>query len=202
MEDKVFPLGNNMIVVKLKSDVIEEIDIDDALKIDYANIIGEILTFPVLLNQLGLMLAEMEDLERREDNQFLIIKEDWEEKRGMMELKAFDKLQKGIQELDIPAIKTPTKDQVSAYIKNTQAYKIEKQKIQDQIKKLLEIRKDKGYINSLYWSAKSKDDKLNKITDKLRPQEFIGEVVDGIINGITIKVHEKLIKDPIVKPTF
>ena len=40
----------------------EEINIDEILKIDYANIFGEILTFPVLFNRIGLLKAEVDNI--------------------------------------------------------------------------------------------------------------------------------------------
>jgi len=58
----------------------------------------------------------------------------------------------------------------------------------------LDIRRDRDYVNTLYWSAKSKDNKLDKMTDKLRPEEFQSEILDGTINGVVIKTSEKLIK--------
>ena len=38
----------------------EEVDIDSLLKIDYSNLIGEIITFPVIVNRFGKLLADME----------------------------------------------------------------------------------------------------------------------------------------------
>ena len=39
-----------------------DIDIDDLIKIDYHNILGEILTFSVIMNRIGNFRAEMEEL--------------------------------------------------------------------------------------------------------------------------------------------
>jgi hypothetical protein len=46
----------------------------------------------------------------------------------------------------------------------------------------------------LYWSAKSKDSKLDKLSDKLRPEEFERELVEDTINGIVIKFRDSVIK--------
>ena len=58
--------------------------------------------------------------------------------------------------------------------------------------KLLDVQRDRDYINSLYWSAKSKDDKLNKLSEKLRPDDFNKEIIEGKLNGISIKSTNKL----------
>lgn len=38
----------------------EDMDIDSLLKIDYSNLIGELITFPVIVNRFGQLLAEAE----------------------------------------------------------------------------------------------------------------------------------------------
>lgn len=37
-----------------------EIDVDDLMAIHYDNLVGEIITFPVVVNRLGLLLADAE----------------------------------------------------------------------------------------------------------------------------------------------
>jgi hypothetical protein len=67
----------------------------------------------------------------------------------------------------------------------------------------LAIRRDPGYkakkmeefkvkrmadtIDGLYWSAKSKDKKLDNISTKIKPEEFEKEILEGEINSVIIK---------------
>jgi len=38
----------------------EDMEVDSLLKIDYSNLIGELITFPVIVNRFGNLLAEAE----------------------------------------------------------------------------------------------------------------------------------------------
>jgi hypothetical protein len=41
---------------------------------------------------------------------------------------------------------------------------------------------------------KAKDDKLSKISEKLLPNEFEKDLLDGVINGVMMKLVKKAIK--------
>ena len=58
---------------------------------------------------------------------------------------------------------------------------------------VIRLQKQRDIINSLYWAVKSKDDKLNRLTDKIRPEEFEKEIVESEINGIIIRIQNKAI---------
>ena len=79
-----------------------------------------------------------------------------------------------VQELDNAVIKDPA--------------------IQNLRKRHIRIEKEYKYIDSLYWAVKSKDDKLNKITQHLIPKDFEEEIIEGVINGVMIKKAKALIK--------
>ena len=49
MDKKIVTIGSNTYKL-LFDDFDEEVDIDSLLKIDYSNLIGELVTFPVILN--------------------------------------------------------------------------------------------------------------------------------------------------------
>ena len=38
----------------------ENVDVDSLLKIDYGNLLGELVTFPVVVNRFGVLLADAE----------------------------------------------------------------------------------------------------------------------------------------------
>jgi len=174
------PLENKIVVLKV-TDFDGEIDVDDILKIDYSNILGEILTFPVLLNRLGLLLADAEDMVKH-------TKFDLEVYRA--ELK--ERYKKNLRKVDgsggAAKMKAPTNDEVEWSVLQDTGNNLKS-------KKLFKVEKYRDYLNSLYWSAKSKDDKLNKISEKLRPSEFEDEIMEGTINGIMIKCFDKLTKN-------
>ena len=59
MQKKLIQVGENTYKL-LFDDFDEDMDIDSLLKIDYSNIIGELITFPVIVNRFGNLLAEAE----------------------------------------------------------------------------------------------------------------------------------------------
>ena len=56
---KVIQIGENTYQLRF-DEFDEEIDIDALLRIEYTNLIGEMVTFPVIVNRFGNMLAEAE----------------------------------------------------------------------------------------------------------------------------------------------
>ena len=61
MQKKVITIGGQTYVL-IFDEFDENVDIDAILKIDYSNLIGEMVTFPVVVNRFGQMLAESESL--------------------------------------------------------------------------------------------------------------------------------------------
>ena len=121
----------------------ENVDVDSLLKIDYGNLLGELVTFPVVVNRFGTMLADAEN------------------SLAVDALNSMLTLDKGYQQM---------KKQY-----------FEKQKMRD-------------YINSIFWSAKAKDDKLSKLSLTLQESDIADSVLEGRVNNVTIKRGEKLIK--------
>ena len=60
MEKKIINIGEKSYRLIFDQFDDSEVDIDELLKIDYSNLIGEIVTFPVIVNRFGLLLAECE----------------------------------------------------------------------------------------------------------------------------------------------
>jgi len=158
-----------------------EVDVDDLTQIHYSNLIGEILTIPVLLNKVGLLKAEMEN-SLREATLELDIYEAKHSELYRKQLSISDHDSKGNAR-----IKKPTQAEVEHAVLLDKGYQNEK-------KRHIRIQKESDYISALYRAISSKDQKINKISEKLRPEEFENELVEGVVNTIMIKKHEKLIK--------
>jgi hypothetical protein len=45
----------------------------------------------------------------------------------------------------------------------------------------------------LYWAAQNKSGLLRSLSDKLKPEEFMGELLTDTINGVMIKATKKAI---------
>lgn len=157
-----------------------EIDADDITKIHYHNIVGELLTCSTALNRIGNMKADANEVLAKMKLDFDIFEaQKDEDMRKALEFSKADA--KG----NI-TIKTPSNPEVEAAIKRSPEYKVKR-------KSIIEAQKNVDILDSLYWSMKSKDDKLNKITDKLRPEELEKDLLEESVNGIQIKVRNNLI---------
>ncbi len=157
------------------------LDTEDILRIDYSNIIGEMLTFPVIVNRIGILKSQMEASLREKKFEVDIYKANLAEN-----------LRKSLSKKDIGAggltkIKAPVKDSVDNAVTLDVGY-------QAKMRELFRVERNSQYVESLYWAVKSKDDKLRAIGGHIVPKEFEKEIVDGVINGIKIKGTNKAFK--------
>lgn len=151
-----------------------DVDVEDVLKIDSFNILGEILTFPVIMNRLGNLVAEMDEL-LAEAKLELEIKaaELGEFYRKKLVKKTTDSA--GKEKITLPTI---------AEIDNAILLDVFYQNAR---KKSIRLQKEKQNIDSFYWAALDKSKKLDVLSSKLKPEEFEKEIIEDTINGILIK---------------
>ena len=170
---------NEVVHVHFKNKVIklhfkefdDHIDIDELTKIDYSNLYAELITVPALMNRVGLWKAEA-------DNAV-----------------AESRLERDIKMAEVASL---TRNNSSK--KLTVAEVAEAVTLDPSVQNLKRIRirkgKEAGYLDSLYWAIKSKEQKLNRIGEKmnLSPEEFEKNLIEGTWNGILIKGRKNLIK--------
>lgn len=151
----------------------EEIEIDSLLKIDYSNLIGEIVTFPVIVNKLGWLLADIE-------------KEVSEKKLNLEVFEA--KLKEKVRNLLSAANggKKPTVEELNNAVLTDKGF-------QAMSRALFETQKNRDYINSVYWSAKDKSTKLDKLSLSIQPGDINDSQLEGKVNNIIIKKSKNLI---------
>lgn len=148
-----------------------DINVDDILRIDYGNIMGEILTFPLIFNRIANLKAELDNIVAD----------------SKIDVEIFEaQLRQEYRHSMIAASQKPTIDTVNDAVLMDTRYKVKK----NYHSKLL---KDAAYLDALYWSAQSKDSKLNRISEKIRPEEFEKDLIEETINGIMIKMARKVL---------
>ena len=150
-----------------------EMDIDDILRIDYSNIMGEILTFPLMFNRIANLKAEQENIvsETKLDLEIFEAQLTEEYRKKLTAGKDGGKV---------------TIAEVESAVKLDKRYRTKKIHF-------FSVQKNYGYLDALYWGAQSKDTKLNRLSEKLRPDEFEKELLEDTINGIMIKISKKFI---------
>ena len=60
-------------------------------------------------------------------------------------------------------------------------------------KSYIEVQKTRDYINSIFWSAKDKSSKLDKLSLTVQSGEIPDSVIEGRVNNVLIKKTKKII---------
>jgi len=163
------PIGEKVVVLKYKDFDSDGIDLDAITQIDYSNLYGEIVTISSLLNRVGILKAEVENI----FNDFKLQLEIFESQKRKDLIKL---------ELTI-GNKKPSESVLEDEI-NTNAEVIAMRK------RLNELQRDLNYIDAVYWAVQSKDKKLSVLMKGVTPEEFASGIVEGTINTFYIKKLE------------
>lgn len=157
-----------------------DINTDELCQIHHHNIMGEIMTCAAALNRIGNLRAEIENIvaEQKLDFDIFMAMEKTTQRKKL----TFDTTDsKGKAKVD-----KPSADEVETAVLITPAYKVKK-------KHLLNLEKNLKIVESLYWSMKDKSDKVTRLTEKLRPEDFEKDLVEESINGFMLTMHKKSI---------
>lgn len=173
MDKKVITIGSQTYVLKF-DEFDEDVDVDSLLKIDYSNLIGEMITFPVIVNRFGQLLAEAE-------NQVALAKLNLE----VTEAKLKESLRIKLADRNG---KAPSVDAVNTAVLLEKGY-------QAMRRSYLEKQKTRDYMNSIFWSAKDKSEKLDKLSLTVQQGDITDSVIEGRVNNVLIKRTKKLIGD-------
>lgn len=152
----------------------EKVDLDSLLKIDYSNLMGEIITFPIIVNRFGLLLADAESAVAEAKLTLEIY-----------EAKAKERFR--VQLLGENGGKNPTVDALNSAVIQDKGY-------QQMKRKFIDAQKVRDYLNSAFWSAKDKSAKLDKLSLTIQDGELPDGVLERRVNGIKVKKVKKTIE--------
>lgn len=149
----------------------EDVDVDKLLKIDYSNLIGEMITIPIWICRFGNLLADAESqvAERKINVE-------------VMEAKLKEKYR--IELMEANGGKNPTVDQLNTAISLDKSYQTIK-------KSYISAQKTRDYINSIFWSLKEKSNKIEKLSLTIQNTDIPEEVIEGRVNGIMVKKNNR-----------
>lgn len=157
-----------------------DVDIERLLFIQAHNIVGEIITWPIVTNRVGNLKADMEQVVAETKMDFeIFIANQQEIKRKELRVTTTDA--KGNAKVE-----KPTKDEVENAVLVSKEYRVKMQYLH-------KVQRNFAYVESLYWAARDKSNKLDTYSAKLKPEEFEKEIIEGVINGIMIKSIKKAI---------
>lgn len=162
-----FTIGDRVVLFRVED--FNDLDLDKLLRIDYENLVAELVTFPVVVNRLGLLCADM-------DNEFQQAKLEL----SIYEAKASDKIRNGSE-------KKLTIAEVESALTQDKIWKVKKQK-------MLRIQKEKEYMYSVYSAAKDKSNKLDKLSLTIRTGDIDDKIIQRQLNNVYFKIKEGAIK--------
>lgn len=172
MQKKVIQVGETTYKL-LFDDFDEDMDIDSLLKIDYSNIIGELVTFPVIVNRFGILLAEAESKVAEAKLNLEVF-----------EAKTKERLRNELAEAN--GGKNPTVEALNNALLMNKAY-------QSLRRQFIEIQKTRDYVNSIFWSAKDKTSKIEKLSLTVQNGDIPDSIIEGRVNNVLIKKTKKII---------
>ena len=163
------PIGNKIIVLKYNS-FDTDVDLDAVTKIDYSNLYGEIVTISSLLNRIGILKADVENIY----NDF------------KLELEIFEsqKRKEIVRENLAVGNKKPSEANLADELT------VDKEVIAIR-KRLNELQRDLNYIEAVYWAIQSKDKKLSVLMKGVTPEEFAEGIVEGVVNTFYVKKFDQ-----------
>lgn len=166
MIKKVINIGDSTYTLRF-DEFEDDVDIDSLLRIDYSNLLGEMITYPTIVAKFGNMLAEAESQVN-------------EKKLNLDVLEAKLKEEYRIRRLEENGGKNPTIDSLNAAVlldKRYQAFK----------KSYISAMKTRDYMLTTYLSAKDKSEKINRVFYQARPGDIPDQVIEGRVNNTIIK---------------
>ncbi len=177
MAKRIIKVNLDNSVVSLIVENPDEFDTEDILRIDYSNIIGELLTFPVIVNRVGILRADAENRVRSKKLEVDIYRADLSE-RFRKELSSIKVDNSGTRK-----VVRPVNDAVNNTVEKDEGMRLK-------MNELMRAERDFAYIDSFYWGVKSKDSKLKAISGHV-PMDFESDIVCAAINGVNVKKSEK-----------
>lgn len=148
------------------------IDVEELLTIHYHNVVGEMLTMPVLVNKVGILRAQM--------------RHTYAEKK--LELDVYLAAQRERIRKDLVA----KQEKATTFYKSLDIQLDNDAGVRTLKKNLINAERDMEIMDSFYWAVKSKDDKVNRLGSNLSPDSLSKGLVEERINMMQLKIHSKL----------
>lgn len=176
---------NGKTVIVSYREYTEEFNVEDVLRIDLERLAIEMITFPVILNRFGMLLAEANDAVKAAEldlDIFCATRREYWRNWLIDNREAGEKL-----------TQDDMKFKQESRLKGDPVYKA-KQKI------LSEKIKVKDFVSSIFWAAKDKSEKMNFLANTLKGGKSFEELIDegflkGQMNGVLVKVGRPLFGD-------
>jgi len=149
------------------------VDMDSLTMIHYYNIVGEIITIANLMNRVGNLKAEADNAVREVKMNHRIL-----------EAKKSEHYRVSLTVDNNGKAKSPTVGAVDDAV-------VQNKEVRESQLNLFKVMKQAEVIDSLYWACKSKEMKLNQLSQNMSPSDFEKDILEESINGVLIKQQQK-----------
>lgn len=180
-EKIVINIGKDKMVTLTFSPFDTDLDLNDLTTIHYENLYGEMTTISTLLNKVGILQADIEAAVKDSDFELAV----YRSKLYEMYRKKLTRVENYVRK-DGSKIVEPGNTELENSVYLDEGYQLK-------YKENIRMHKNLDYIKSLYWSLKSKDDKLSAMMKGVVPEEFQSGIIEGVINTIFIKNHKNVL---------
>lgn len=167
-EKTIIHLKTKSLILEIKDFGSSDINLEDLLQIDTHNLVADIVTWPVIFNRISNIKAEIDNLLREKQFDFAVF-----------EAQKYEEHKKSLLALGEKA----TENAVDMAIKRDPQFRIKKMEV-------LDVQRQADIVDGLYWSAKSKDKKLEVVSAKIKPEDFEKEILEGMVNSVMIRSYK------------
>lgn len=169
-------LGGRKLI--LEYDALEgHINIEELTVIDASNIFGESATVSASANRIGLLKAELEEevaFIKLEEKEYIT---KFQEKLRLSAANNGGKYKIRVEKEEVE-VKLTEKGLESSYVTDSGWKEIKT--------RLIKTESSLSSISSLEWSVRDKAKKLNGFMVNVTPEEFVGGLVEGKVNGMLL----------------
>jgi len=153
------------------------INVDDLTRIDVGNIYGDAVTISAAVNRIGLIKAEVEALMAETRLDYKIYEGTFKAKLRKQAANNSGFYTVRIDNEDVK-IKATEKALETCFETDENWISLKR--------KYIQAEKNFNSLSSLYWACQDKSRKLNSLVQGVTPAEFVGEMIEGKINGILL----------------
>lgn len=150
--------------IALNFEELNELNLEEILVIDYSTLKEDLQTYPFVVNQIGLLLNEANNILRQENLQLDEMKNKLEEYKANKFIEVKKELIEGGE-------KSPTITLVESQIKLKRGYKELQEAIKAKISQINTATYERDNLNSLYWSSQSKMNLLVNLSKSIKVEE-------------------------------
>lgn len=156
----------------------EVINVDDLTIINTSNIFGEAVTASASANRIGLLLSEVSATMSTKKLELKIFESKYRSKLRSEASKNKGSYKMRVDNEDVE-VKLTEKALETCFMEDSDWITLSHA--------FIAAEKNFNSISALYWATQDKARKLNSITSKTTPLEFVDGLIEGKVNGFNIK---------------